>query len=83
MLAVNIDRSVVGQEACEIVNSIVTGEPRVIKRRITGYMVERNESGELTARIRFQDGAWVDEKFLYWERDVAAAYARIVQQNKK
>ena len=79
MLAINFDGTIVGREACEIVRSIVTGEPRVIQRRITGYMVEKD--GKVT--VRFEDGAWIEERYLYWPGDVAAAYARFVEKYGK
>ena len=79
MLAINFDKTIVGREACEIVKSIVTGEPRVIQRRITGYMVEKG--GKVT--VRFEDGAWIEERYLYWPSDVGAAYDRFVQQYQK
>ena len=79
VLAINFDKTIVGREACEIVKSIVTGEPRVIRRRITGYMVERD--GKVT--VRFEDGAWIEERYLYWPSDVGAAYDRFVQQYQK
>lgn len=79
MLAINFDKTIVGREACEIVRSIVTGEPRVIQRRITGYMVEKG--GKVT--VRFEDGAWIEERYLYWPGDVTAAYARFVEKYGK
>ena len=79
MLAINFDRTIVGREACEIVKSIVTGEPRIIRRRITGYMVERD--GKVT--VRFEDGAWIEEQYLYWPSDIGAAYARFVEKYGK
>ena len=79
MLAINFDKTIVGREACVIVKSIGTGEPRVIRRRITGYMVERD--GKVT--VRFEDGAWIEERYLYWPSDVGAADARFVENYGK
>ena len=33
--------------------------------------------------VRFEDGAWIEERYLYWPGDVTAAYARFVEKYGK
>lgn len=77
MLAV--DESLIGKEACELIKSIVTGKPFCKTRRITGYLVERDdEHGGIKATIRFHDGAWVDASRVFFAKDYESEYQKFV-----